>query len=91
MSSGYHLSHIGRFVLTTFLINIGMTAENVMDYFEHTQISTNASHDTKWNTSQGKGNPEQKYSSEVLHTPHAQHLHQPRRNLQKNKASFGIL
>lgn len=31
--SGHHLSHIGRFCLTTFLVNIGMTAENVIDLF----------------------------------------------------------
>ena len=33
ISSGHHLSHIGRFSLTTFLVNIGMTAENVIDLF----------------------------------------------------------
>ncbi len=33
ISSGRHLSHIGRFTLTTFLINIGMTPENVVDLF----------------------------------------------------------
>lgn len=33
MSSGHHLSHIGRFTLTTFLINVGMTTENVIDLF----------------------------------------------------------
>lgn len=33
ISSGHHLSHIGRFTLTTFLVNIGMTTENVLDLF----------------------------------------------------------
>ena len=33
ISSGRHLSHIGRFTLTTFLVNIGMTTENVVDLF----------------------------------------------------------
>ncbi|MDH5447468.1 MAG: DNA primase large subunit PriL [Candidatus Bathyarchaeota archaeon] len=33
ISSGHHLSHIGRFTLTTFLVNIGMTAENIVDLF----------------------------------------------------------
>ena len=33
ISSGRHLSHIGRFTLTTFLVNIGMTVENVIDLF----------------------------------------------------------
>jgi len=33
ISTGHHLSHIGRFTLTTFLVNIGMTAENVIDLF----------------------------------------------------------
>jgi DNA primase large subunit len=33
ISSGHHLSHIGRFTLTTFLVNIGMTTENVVDLF----------------------------------------------------------
>lgn len=32
-SSGRHVSHIGRFSLTTFLLNIGMTTENVIDLF----------------------------------------------------------
>lgn len=31
--SGHHISHIGRFALTSFLINIGMTPENVIDLF----------------------------------------------------------
>jgi DNA primase large subunit len=33
ISSGRHLSHIGRFALTTFLINVGMDPENVVDLF----------------------------------------------------------
>ena len=33
VKSGHHLSHIGRFALTSFLINIGMTVENVVDLF----------------------------------------------------------
>lgn len=33
-SSGRHLSHIGRFTLTTFLINIGMSPENVIQLFK---------------------------------------------------------
>ena len=33
ISSGRHLSHIGRFTLTTFLVNIGMTVETVIDLF----------------------------------------------------------
>jgi len=33
LSSGRHLSHTGRFTLTTFLVNIGMTVENVIDLF----------------------------------------------------------
>lgn len=33
VSSGYHLSHIGRFTLTTFLVNIGMASEKVIDFF----------------------------------------------------------
>ncbi len=31
--SGQQISHIGRFALTSFLVNIGMTVENVMDLF----------------------------------------------------------
>jgi len=31
--SGRHISHIGRFALTTFLINSGMTVDNVVDLF----------------------------------------------------------
>jgi DNA primase large subunit len=33
-SSSHHLSHIGRFTLTSFLINIGMSPENVNDLFK---------------------------------------------------------
>jgi DNA primase large subunit len=32
-ASGHHISHIGRFALTSFLANIGMTTENVIDLF----------------------------------------------------------
>jgi DNA primase large subunit len=35
VSSGRHLSHIGRFTLTAFLINIGMPTENVIDIFKN--------------------------------------------------------
>jgi DNA primase large subunit len=31
--SGRHISHVGRFALTTFLINSGMTVDNVVDLF----------------------------------------------------------
>jgi len=31
--SGHHLSHIGRFALTAFLINAGMTTENVVNLY----------------------------------------------------------
>lgn len=34
-SSGRHLSHVGRFTLTSFLINIGMTPENVNELFKN--------------------------------------------------------
>jgi DNA primase large subunit len=34
-SSGRHLSHIGRFTLTSFLINIGMTPERVIELFKN--------------------------------------------------------
>jgi DNA primase large subunit len=34
-SSGRHLSHIGRFALTSFLINIGMPPENVIELFKN--------------------------------------------------------
>jgi len=33
-STGRHLSHIGRFTLTSFLINIGMTTEKVIELFK---------------------------------------------------------
>ena len=33
MASGRPVSHIGRFALTSFLVNIGMSAENVVDFF----------------------------------------------------------
>ncbi len=32
-SSGRHLSHVGRFTLTSFLINIGMSPDNVIELF----------------------------------------------------------
>jgi DNA primase large subunit len=34
ISSGRHLSHVGRFTLTSFLINIGMPPENVVELFK---------------------------------------------------------
>jgi len=34
-SSGRHLSHVGRFTLTSFLINIGMASENVVELFKN--------------------------------------------------------
>jgi DNA primase large subunit len=34
-SSGRHLSHIGRFTLTSFLVNIGMSPEKVIDLFKN--------------------------------------------------------
>jgi DNA primase large subunit len=33
ISAGRHLSHVGRFTLTSFLVNIGMPPENVIDLF----------------------------------------------------------
>lgn len=33
-ASGRHLSHVGRFTLTTFLVNVGMPAENVVELFK---------------------------------------------------------
>ena len=33
MASGRPVSHIGRFALTSFLVNIGMTVENVINFF----------------------------------------------------------
>jgi DNA primase large subunit len=35
VSSGRHLPHIGRFALTSFLINIGMPSENVIELFKN--------------------------------------------------------
>jgi len=35
ISSGRHLSHIGRLTLTSFLINIGMQPENVIELFKN--------------------------------------------------------
>ncbi|MGB9958998.1 MAG: hypothetical protein ACPLKQ_00540 [Candidatus Bathyarchaeales archaeon] len=32
-SKGHHLSHIGRFTLTAFLVNIGMPTENIVELF----------------------------------------------------------
>ncbi len=34
-SSGRHLSHVGRFTLTSFLVNIGMTPEDVNNLFKN--------------------------------------------------------
>ena len=34
-SSGRHISHMGRFALTSFLINIGMPSQNVIDLFKN--------------------------------------------------------
>lgn len=34
-SSGRHLSHVGRFTLTSFLINTGMTPETVVELFKN--------------------------------------------------------
>ncbi len=33
-AASHHLSHIGRFTLTSFLVNIGMTAEEVNEFFK---------------------------------------------------------
>jgi DNA primase large subunit len=33
ITSGHHLSHIGRFTLTTFLVNIGMGSEEVIELY----------------------------------------------------------
>ncbi|MDH5462371.1 MAG: DNA primase regulatory subunit PriL, partial [Candidatus Bathyarchaeota archaeon] len=33
ISSGRNISHIGRFALTSFLVNVGMTTENVTNLF----------------------------------------------------------
>lgn len=35
ISSGRHLSHVGRFALTSFLINVGMPPENVIELFKN--------------------------------------------------------
>jgi len=35
ISTGRHLSHVGRFTLTSFLINIGMPTENVIELFKN--------------------------------------------------------
>ena len=35
LSSGGHLSHIGRFALTSFLVNIGMPTEAIIDLFRN--------------------------------------------------------
>ena len=35
ISSGRHLSHVGRFMLTSFLVNIGMSPENVIELFKN--------------------------------------------------------
>ncbi|HVP16429.1 MAG TPA: DNA primase large subunit PriL [candidate division Zixibacteria bacterium] len=34
-SSGRHLSHVGRFTLTSFLVNIGMPSEKVVELFKN--------------------------------------------------------
>jgi len=34
-ASGRHLSHIGRFTLTTFLVNVGMPTETVIELFKN--------------------------------------------------------
>lgn len=34
VSAGRHLSHIGRFMLTSFLVNVGMSSESVVDLFK---------------------------------------------------------
>jgi DNA primase large subunit len=35
ISTGRHLSHVGRFTLTSFLINIGLPPENVIELFKN--------------------------------------------------------
>jgi len=35
VSAGRHISHIGRFTLTSFLVSIGMSAENVIELFKN--------------------------------------------------------
>jgi DNA primase large subunit len=34
-SKGHHISHIGRFTLTSFLVNIGMPTENIIELFKN--------------------------------------------------------
>jgi DNA primase large subunit len=34
-TSGRHLSHVGRFTLTTFLVNVGMPSETVVELFKN--------------------------------------------------------
>jgi DNA primase large subunit len=34
-SKGHHISHIGRFTLTSFLVNIGMLTENIIELFKN--------------------------------------------------------
>jgi len=35
ISAGRHLSHVGRFTLTSFLVNIGMSSEKVIELFKN--------------------------------------------------------
>lgn len=35
VSTGHHISHIGRFTLTSFLVNVGMQPENVIELFKN--------------------------------------------------------
>ena len=35
ISAGRHLSHVGRFTLTSFLVNIGVPSENVIELFKN--------------------------------------------------------
>lgn len=35
VTKGHHLSHVGRFTLTSFLVNIGMTPENINEIFKN--------------------------------------------------------
>jgi DNA primase large subunit len=35
LSTGHHLSHIGRFTLTTFLVNIGMPTDAILDLYRN--------------------------------------------------------
>jgi DNA primase large subunit len=34
-SSGHHLSHVGRFTLTSFLVNVGMSSDKVAEVFKN--------------------------------------------------------